>query len=107
AAPQIDQRLPRPTHLSKALGRDPKVRLGPPATLSRRLTQSRRHEALALQALERDVDAAQRDVTRAALLDRLCDRHPVRLLAQAHQREQHEQLETSEKLPGHLLNNTE
>src|SRR5207253_1821984 len=98
----------RLTHFAEAFGRDPKIRLGASAAFSGRLPQSRGHQALDLETVERDVDAADRHLPATALLDRIGNRHPVGAVAKPDQGEQHQEFETAEEFtPRHLLNNTE
>jgi len=71
--------------------------LATPATpLGQRLTDTRSDEALVLQALQRRVNSANRELTSGPLLDLATNRRAVRVGAELKQRQQHQLFEITE-----------
>src|SRR4029079_6842951 len=105
--PELDERFSGAAHFAKAFAGDPKIRLGPPAPFSRWLTEFGRDKSLPLQTAQCDVNASDCNLATAALFDRFADRHTIGLVVQSDQCQQHQQLEASQKLSRHFLNNTE
>src|SRR5260370_37735022 len=80
ALPEVDQGPPRLTHFPEPFGRDVKIRFGPSPAFSCGLAQSGRHEGLAFEAFQGDVDTAEGDIPAATLFNRFGDWHAVGLV---------------------------
>src|SRR5262245_43565625 len=78
---------------SKPVRLESKVLLAPAASLIRRLSNERRDKALRLQPVERFVDGTERDRPPGARVDLLPDRHAVRVVAEANERQEDELFE--------------
>lgn len=77
--------------------RHAKVTLRPPATLPRRLANTRRHQAFDLEAFQRGVHTAEVNLSPALHPELPSQRNPIRLVSKLKDRQQNHQLELADK----------